>query len=70
MLAGGDLFPDFQQNCNLLLCPLRLPFRSLQSGKSLLNNCTLLTKNRQLLDQFVIEFYEFRKCLGFIMAED
>jgi hypothetical protein len=67
---GGGLLSDFQQNCKLLLCPFWLPFCSLQSGKSLLNNCTLLIKNRQLLDQFVIEFYEFSNCLGFITAED
>ena len=53
-----EISPDFQQNCKLLLFPLRLPLRNLQSVNSLLKNC-------RLLEQFVMEFIELSNCLGF-----
>jgi len=34
-----------------------------------LKNRILLLKNPRLLNQFVMEFYEFSKCLGFITVE-
>jgi len=59
------LFPDFQQNCILLVCPLWLPLRSLQGVNSLLKNFNLLLQNRRLLEQFGMEFIEFGKSLEF-----
>jgi hypothetical protein len=60
-MQGGD--------CELLCYPFCLPFGSPQSVNSLLKTRKLVTKNPQILDQFVIEFQEFSKCLGFITVE-
>jgi len=49
----------------LLLLLLRLSVGRLQSVNSLVKNCKLLLKNRRLLHQSVMEFFEFSKRLGF-----
>lgn len=68
MAADGSR-TQWRGDCKLLLCPLWLPLGSLQSVNSLLKTRKLVTKNPQLLDQFVIEFQEFSKRLGFITVE-
>ena len=63
--AGGNFALDRRQDCKPTLCPLWFPFCSFQGIYSLLKNWNLLFKNRRLLDQFVMEFIEFGKCLEF-----
>ncbi len=67
--GGGWQQDRVAGDCELLLCPLWLPLGNLQSVNSLLKTRKLVTENPQLLDQFVIEFQEFSKRLGFITVE-
>ena len=61
--------PGSQKNCKLLHARFGVSLGDFQRVDSLSKNCKLLFKNLQLLDQFVIEFIKFSKCLGFITAE-
>ena len=64
----GGFSADLQQNWKLLLCLLQFLFCSFQGVNFLLKDWKLVFKNRRLLHQLVIEFFEFSNCFGFTTA--